>query len=227
MPTSSNDGAGDQKDPAKQGKAIEEEAVRCSFCHKSRNAVAKLISSPSDHPRAYICDECVWVCATILKEDSGSDTVRLFYSYSHHDEKLRLKLDEQLAALKRRGIIDAWHDRKITGGVEWEPKIDEEIESANIVLLLVSASFIASDYAYGRELEQALQRHKKGTCRVIPVILRPVDWSDTPFSSLQALPKDGKPVTMWKNRESALLDVVRGIQKAVEELRATPVLTKK
>ncbi len=187
-----------------------------------------MISSPSDYPRAYICDECVAVCWSILwDDDHGTDQVRLFYSYSHQDEKLRLKLDEHLAVLKRQGIINEWHDRKIAPGVEWESKIDEELKSASIILLLVSSSFVASDYCYGRELDLALKRHKEGKCKVIPVILRPVEWSHTPFASLQALPRDGKPVTRWKNRESALLDVVRGIRMAVQELRATPLVPTK
>ena len=53
-----------------------EEVLRCSFCHKSQDAVAKLISSPSDYPRAYICDECVAVCNSILEDDRTRRSVR-------------------------------------------------------------------------------------------------------------------------------------------------------
>lgn len=222
MSDSSTGKKGAEKQVTGHSQEVVDDVLRCSFCHKSQDAVAKLISSPSNYARAYICDECVAVCNSLL-EDDEPHPIRLFYSYSHQDEKLRLRLDEHLAVLKRQGIIAEWHDRKIAPGIEWESKIDEELKSANIILLLVSASFVASDYCYGRELQQALKRHKDGECRVIPVILRPVEWSHTPFAFLQALPRDGKPVTMWSNRESALLDVAKGIRKTVQELRATPL----
>jgi len=98
---------------------------------------------------------------------------KLFFSYSHEDAGLRDKLEEHLSLLKREGLIEAWHDRRITAGTEWKEAIDRHLEEADIILLLISASFMASEYCYDRELEQAMARHERQQARVIPVILRP------------------------------------------------------
>ncbi len=144
--------------------------------------------------------------------------LKVFYSYSHKDEKLRGRLEEHLSALSRQGIISEWHDRRITAGSEWAGKINEHLKAADIILLLISSSFLASDYCYDVELKLALERHRGGESRIIPVILRPCDWAGTSFGELQALPKDGRPVTKWSNRDDAFTDVVSGIRRVVEEL---------
>lgn len=146
--------------------------------------------------------------------------ISLFYSYSHKDEALRKKLETQLSLLKRQGFIRDWHDRRIVAGTEWAGQIDQHRDTANVILLLVSPDFIASDYCYDIEMKRALERHEAGTARVIPVILRPVDgWQSAPFGELQALPKDGKPVTDWRPQDKAFADIARGIRDAVRSLK--------
>jgi hypothetical protein len=147
--------------------------------------------------------------------------VELFYSYCHRDEKLRDELDIHLAAMRREGVIVGWHDRMIAAGQEWKGQIDEHLNAAAVILLLVSPHFIESDYCHDVEMRRALERHDAGEARVIPVILRPVDWHQQPFARLQALPKDGKPVTKWPNKDDAFLDVARGIRAAVRALVQT------
>jgi hypothetical protein len=148
--------------------------------------------------------------------------VRLFYSYSHKDEKLREKLEEHLSQLQRQGVIAGWHDRKIGAGEEWKGAIDKNLVEAQVILLLVSSSFLASDYCYDVETKQAIERHDRGEARVIPVILRPCDWQKSPLGKLQALPKDGRAVTSWKNRDEAWTDVAIGIRRAAGALTANP-----
>jgi internalin A len=143
---------------------------------------------------------------------------RLFYSYSHRDERLRDELDTHLKLLQREGIIEAWHDRQIAPGQRWEEEINSSLETADIILLLVSADFIASDYSYGIEMKRAIERHAAGDAKVIPVILRDVDWQGAPFANLQALPKNGKPVMKWSSRDTAWRDVSLGIRRVVQEL---------
>src|SRR5215831_15315577 len=140
----------------------------------------------------------------------------VFISYAHEDQALLKELEKHLANLKRQNIIASWYDRDITPGEEWNPQIMEHLNSAQIILLLVSADFINSDFCYGIEMEQALARQDAGQARVIPIILRPVDWKGTPFAKLQALPSGGKPVTRWPTHDDALLDVVQGIRKAID-----------
>jgi len=147
------------------------------------------------------------------------DAVRLFYSYSHKDETMRNELETHLKLLQRQGLIDTWHDRKIEAGEEWKRKIDENLERADIILLLVSADFIASDYCYEIEMKRALERHEKDEARVIPVILRDCKWNNTPFAKLQALPKDSKAVKKWTDKDSAWRNVAEGIERVVEEIR--------
>src|SRR4051795_7874378 len=95
----------------------------------------------------------------------------LFFSYSHEDEDLRDELEKHLATLQRQGLISSWHDRRITVGTDIGEAIDGHLDAADIILLLVSPDFIASDYCYEREMQRALQRHNNGAARVIPVIL--------------------------------------------------------
>ena len=144
----------------------------------------------------------------------------LFYSYAHEDEPLRDELQGHLGILQRRGVIDAWHDRDIPPASDWAQEIDRHLQSADIVLLLVSADFIASDYIWGRELKFALERQASGDAQVIPILIRAVDIEDAPFSHLQGLPTDLRPVTSWPNRDEAWTDVAKGVRRAVKQIQA-------
>jgi hypothetical protein len=144
----------------------------------------------------------------------------LFYSYSHKDERLRDALATHLTLLKRQNVIKEWYDRDIDAGEEWGEDIDKNLEAADIILLLVSSDFIASDYCWGKEMLRALERHDAGEARVIPIIVRPVDWSGAPFGRLQALPKNAKPVVLWANRDVAWVDVAKGISEVAKALAA-------
>ena len=143
---------------------------------------------------------------------------RLFFSYSHKDEALRDQLEVHLAMLKREGLLETWHDRRITAGSELDPTIRTELDQADVVLFLISPDFLASNYCYEEEAGHAMQRHEQGLARVIPVILRPCEWHKAPFSKLLAAPTDGKPITKWPDQDDAFLDVTRAIRHAVEEL---------
>jgi hypothetical protein len=152
---------------------------------------------------------------------AAGKAVEIFFSYSHKDEELKDEIEKQLSILRHEGLIVAWHDRRIGSGKEWEGQICTHLREARIILLLVSADFLASDYCYDVEMNWAMERHEAGEARVIPVIVRPVDhWQHAPFGKLQALPKDGRPVTTWPNRDEALVDIAKGVRLAVEELRS-------
>jgi hypothetical protein len=144
--------------------------------------------------------------------------IELFISYSHKDESLKDELYIHLANLIRQGKIKPWQDRAIEAGAEWDAEIKARLESAGVILLLITPRFIASEYCFDREMRRAMERHVEGTVRVIPIIMKPCDWQGTDFSKLQVLPKDAKPVTAWDNQDEALLDVVKGIRHAVETL---------
>jgi tetratricopeptide (TPR) repeat protein len=149
----------------------------------------------------------------------GTRPVRLFLSYSHRDDGLRRDLESQLALLKRQQLVEAWSDRAIAPGADWKSKIDENLDRAEIVLLLVSADFIASDYCYAIEMQRALERHNKGEAVVIPVILRPCEWEEAPFGKLQALPPNGRPVVMWRPRDEGFRQVAKGVRRRITEFK--------
>ncbi len=152
---------------------------------------------------------------------------RVFFSYSHVDAALRDRLETALAMLQHEGLIEPWHDRRIIAGDEFDPAIDEELERADVILLLASPNFLASPYCFGIEVRRAMERHKAGTARVIPVILRPCEWERAPFGALQAIPTGGRPITRWPDQDEAFLDVARAIRTAVQaiapEVSAVPV----
>lgn len=139
----------------------------------------------------------------------------VFFSYSHADEAARDRLEKHLSVLRRQQVIETWHDRRIVAGDALTHRIDAEIERADVILLLVSPDFIASDYCYDIEMRRAMERHTEGSARVIPIILRHCDWHDTPFGGLTAAPKDGRPINTWPDLDEAFLDVVRAIKTAV------------
>ncbi len=146
-------------------------------------------------------------------------TINLFYSYAHEDEALRDTLETHLTLLKRQHVIDMWHDRNISSGTEWDKAIDENLEAADIILLLISADFLASDYCWDIEIQRAMQRHKEKSAVVIPVLLRPCDTCNAEFMTLQGLPANFKAVTTWANQDKAFTDIAKGIRTAAEKIR--------
>ncbi|MEH1928522.1 MAG: GUN4 domain-containing protein [Nostoc sp.] len=147
--------------------------------------------------------------------------LKLFFSYSHKDEALRDELAKHLSILERQSVISSWCDRKILPGEEWDYQINDNLNTADIILLLISSDFLFSKYCWDVEVKKAIERHNAGEACVIPVILRSVDWSGAPFAKLQALPKNAEPVVSrnWYNQDEAFTDVARGIRAAAEKLR--------
>ncbi|BAS56842.1 TIR protein [Leptolyngbya boryana NIES-2135] len=145
-------------------------------------------------------------------------SITVFFSYAHEDESLRDKLANHLSILKRLGKIEAWYDRQILPSTEWDKQINTHLETANIILLLISDDFLASDYCWDVEVNRAMVRHEAKEACVIPIILRPCDWQGAPFGKLQGLPKDMRPVTTWDNIDSAFTDIAKGIRRLAEEL---------
>lgn len=154
--------------------------------------------------------------------------VTLFYSYAHEDEPLRDELQDHLMILERRGVVRSWHDRAIVPGHDWNREIDQHLREADVVLLLISKDFIASDYVMGAELGLAMERQRSGDAVVVPILLRqvdlqPEDAEDMPFvglMNLQGLPRDLKPVTSWANRDEAWTNVASGLRATVKEIQA-------
>jgi tetratricopeptide (TPR) repeat protein len=147
-------------------------------------------------------------------------SVEIFCCYARKDHSLLNELKIHLIPLKRQGLITLWADTDIDAGIEWEKEIEKHLDTAQIILLLISPEFIASDYCYRIEMKRALERHEAGEARVIPIILRHTTWQLAPFGKLQPLPTGAKPVisSSWRNKNVAFHDVAEGIRKTVESL---------
>jgi|APFre7841882724_1041349.scaffolds.fasta_scaffold00795_5 hypothetical protein len=141
---------------------------------------------------------------------------RIFLSYAHKDEVLKKELDKHLMPLKRSGKIETWNDRELIAGQEWNDEILSELNKADIILLLISSDFIASQYIWEKELTTAMKRHNEGTAKVVPVIIKNCLWQEMPFAKLQALPRNAKPVASYTNRDDALTEIAFAINKLVE-----------
>ena len=150
--------------------------------------------------------------------------IKIFISYSHADEDLRRELEGHLAFLSEYGN-PIWHDRKYPPGSEWAKEIDTRLDTSNIILLLISASFLSSRYCYEIEFKRAMERHREKGATIIPIILRDVYWEFGDLKGLQALPKDGKAVLgyYWKgNKDAAFRNVAEGIREIVDGISVKP-----
>jgi hypothetical protein len=144
-------------------------------------------------------------------------------SYSHLDEDLRQELDAHLSALRQTEIIEVWWDGRIPPGGQIEPVIRQKMRDADVVVCLVTANYMNSDYCYRQELVDAISKSAAGEGVAIAVIGKACDWQITPLKHLKALPKDGMPLTSWPVRDEGLADVAAGIRLAIEAFRGQPI----
>jgi TIR domain len=158
----------------------------------------------------------------VAEPTKRENSVEVFCSYAHQDEVLRKEFETHVAILQRSKLVQIWHDRQIGAGGDWAGDIVEHLNSADIIALFVSADFLASDYCYEKELSRALERAAQKQALILPIIVRPCDWSDAAFAHLQAVPAGAKAVTIWTNRDEAWTDVAVSLKIAVRQ-----VLTRK
>lgn len=156
---------------------------------------------------------------------SRSVPQEVFLSYAPEDEPLCLELEKHLSLLRREGLITTWHKGQIGVGKDRDKEPGEHLSTASIIVLLLSANFVASDYCYGIEMRRAVERHEAMETFVIPVVLRPMDdWSNMPFGGFQVLPSNSIPVTSWLDTHAAFADVVQGIRSVVEKRKLPPIV---
>lgn len=142
--------------------------------------------------------------------------ITVFYSYAPADKEWRDQLAIHLSQLRRDGLIAEWSDQQILPGSDRTQVIDQALHAAQIILLLISADFLASDICYQQDMQHALERHQRGEARVIPIIIRPCDWQFSPFAHLQSLPRNGQPITTWSNVDEAFTTIITGIRDVIE-----------
>lgn len=150
--------------------------------------------------------------------DKPTSKAYLFISYAHEDEEIKNELDKYLKVLKRSGKIDTWNDRALIAGQEWNQTIMSELNKANVILLLISVDFNASDFIWDKELASAMKRHEEGTAHVVPIIIRKCEWSKMPYAKLQALPRNAQAVTEYENKDRAFTEIAVGIEALVDSI---------
>ncbi|MEE8587242.1 MAG: toll/interleukin-1 receptor domain-containing protein [Acidobacteriota bacterium] len=150
----------------------------------------------------------------------GRPPLRIFVSYSIRDSSFLKELKKHADRLGKPSILDSWTDREVRTGSEWRQDLLDQLEKADLILLLVSPAFLATDYVYPVELKRALERQETGDAQLIPIILRPTDWSSAPFANLQALPSQGTAITEWENEGEAWEDVAAGLQSVLQQHRS-------
>ena len=153
-----------------------------------------------------------------LASAPGIKGLSVFISYAHTDEEVKNELVKHLKPLERMGLVSEWHDRKLKAGNEWDRVISDKLQKSDIILLLISVDFINSKYCFDIELDEALKMHDAKKTRVIPVVVRNCLWAPMPFAKLQALPRDGKAVLSWSDRDEALTNVADGVRLVAKEL---------
>jgi serine/threonine protein kinase len=158
----------------------------------------------------------------IVSEQSSPITV--FFSYAPEDAELGRELTDHLALLEKQGVISGWHARDIGAGEEWRRAIDERLETAKVILLMISADYMASDYYYDVEMRRALERHNAGAARVIAILLRAYDMAAFSLANVPTLPSGQRPVTSWSNRDEAWADVVQAVRREIEGIHGPRVV---
>jgi O-acetyl-ADP-ribose deacetylase (regulator of RNase III) len=154
------------------------------------------------------------------EQSNRQKAATMFVSYARDDEQMRHQLSNHLGGLRHGGFISDWSDGKIIPGQEWQPEIVKKLNEADIILLLITSSFLGSDFIGKVELARALERHHNGEAIVVPVILKPADWHTAGLGVLQALPKDARAVSLWPDQDEAYVDIAHGLRRTVDAWRA-------
>lgn len=142
--------------------------------------------------------------------------IRVFISYSHHDEPWKNDLDMHLATMKRQGLITVWQDRKIAPGAEWDEEIRRQMEQSHLIFFMVSPGFMASEYIMEKEVPTAMSLYDEGKAKVLPIFVKDVEWKGSVFGKLQGLPRDQKFLDLQSNKDQALATVAREIRNLIE-----------
>ena len=151
-----------------------------------------------------------------------SNALNVFISYSHADSRYVHEFEAHLSPLIRSGLIRLSYAHDIARNLKWSREIDLQLEKAQVIVLMLSPDYFASDYAFDVEMKRALERHYMGAATVIPVILRPCDWALPALASLRVLPDGGSPVSQWSNRDAAFLNIVQGLRTAIDSTTSLP-----
>ena len=148
----------------------------------------------------------------------GSQKMKAFISYSHKDKDHFNRLKVHLATLKRKQLIEDWSDIEIYAGQNIDTEIKQQMNSAELFLLLISPDFLNSKYCIETELRFAVERQNLNSAMVIPILVEPCHWQSIPeLRDIKIIPEDAKPVSVWTNQDNAWLDVIKELERITEK----------
>lgn len=161
----------------------------------------------------------------LARKTLGGDTlmekkVKVFLSYCHVDEMYKEELDKHFAPLKRSNKVETWNDRELKAGTKFDDNIKSHLNQDDIIILLISSDFFASDYCYNIEMQRAIERANRRECILIPIIVRPCLWTETPIKDILALPKDGKPISKYEDKDEAYLEIVTAVSDMIDSFES-------
>lgn len=138
--------------------------------------------------------------------------LKAFISYSHNDMNYKLSLLTHFESINKLYNIDFWHDGLIDAGGHIDSEVMAELDTSDIIILLISSSYISSNFCYNIEMERAFQREKNGECIIVPVLLKKTSLNESmPFYNLKTFPTDRKPISSFRSRNDGYVDVTEGL----------------
>lgn len=149
----------------------------------------------------------------------GYNSLSLFVCYAHADERIVRQLIPSLKVLARRGYIAPWRDSDLVPGEDWDETIKERLSKAQVILLMVSTNFLASDYITRNEVPLAMSLMNDHKAVIVPVLLSPCSWREEDFEKLEKLPRKDAPVSSFRSHRDAWFLVEEGLKKVVDKAR--------
>lgn len=146
--------------------------------------------------------------------------ISIFISYAQEDKNYCAALEKHLSIMKRRNEITVQHMNSTLGGEVEKDKLLSYLNTADIVLLLISSDFLSSNTLYENELKPTMYRRKQGLTWVVPILVRNADWKhDDLIGGLIVLPRNKKPIEIWSNRDQAFTLIVEEIRKVIARIK--------
>jgi internalin A len=153
--------------------------------------------------------------------DSRQRRLRVFLSYSHSDAKLRDVFAGNLALLEADGLIEWWFDGRVLPSATWDSEIRRELDQADIVICLLSTTYLESKYIQAVEMPRAMERRALGEAEIVSVLLEDCAWQDRPFTKFQMTQPGGKAVRRWARHRDAFNDVEMTLRKLIAAILTT------
>jgi len=197
-------------------------AIICDSCQES-------VMNKVNKNQQVLVDDIMLILEELKKANSynnileywtqdSKQRVKIFFSYAHEDREYLNEFKDYIKIFERNGLVERWDDNELVVGEKWDNTIKDKIYSADIVVFLLSASSLASDYINDYELKIAFELNDMDEVYVIPIIIKDCLWDMTGFSDFQILPIDGKAVNSWRLREEAWTATARGLKKAIDNI---------